>query len=117
MKLTTVSTQGAQGDVLVTRIGSVPDGVQPTPRRDDEPIVVAHSETGHHHTIDAADVIQYQPENPLVCYLRVDRDYADIVHHRSFDTHGTLRLPRGIYEIRRDREWNPWTKSDRRAQD
>ncbi len=113
----TVTTQGAQGDVLVTRVSEIPCDLVPMQRTSGAPIVVAHSETGHHHMIDAADVVVYEPADPVVCYLRVDGDYADIVHQRSFDTHETLRLPRGIFRVDRAREWNPWTKSERRVQD
>lgn len=45
--------------------------------------------------------------DPMICYLQIAGDFADVVHHRPHDTHETLRLVRGIYEVRRQREWTP----------
>jgi hypothetical protein len=42
-----------------------------------------------------------------VSYLDVQTDHADVVHLRGLDTHETLRLPRGTWEIRRQQEWSP----------
>jgi hypothetical protein len=74
---------------------------------------VAHSETGHHHCIDNAHGVRFfrDPRNPLVCYLTMEGvEYADVVHHRSFDTHETLRFlaARGkktVFEVRSQREF------------
>jgi hypothetical protein len=76
-------------------------------------IVVGHSETGHHHSIDHTDGVRFllDPVDPLVCYLMLEGiAYADVVHHRSFDTHETLRLlatpgETTVFEVRRQREY------------
>lgn len=97
----------AQGDVLFRRIPQLPDSVvEQTP---DGPIVVAHSETGHHHAIDDAGVRLYErlERNPMICFLSIEGDFADVVHHRPHDTHATLRLLHGYWEVRRQREWSP----------
>jgi hypothetical protein len=100
-----VKSIAAQGDVLFRRIGALPTGVIEQPRRGR--LVVAHSETGHHHAIDdlGARLFERQQPDPLICYLSVDGDFADIVHHRAHDTHQTLRLMCGVWEVRRQREW------------
>ena len=105
-----ISKAGAQGDVFFRRVGAVPAGFVEVPRKG--PLVVAHSETGHHHTIDDTGVKSYaDPTDPLVCYLQLgDAGFADVVHHRPWDTHETVRLLGGegiIYEGRRQREWAP----------
>lgn len=100
-----VARIAAQGDVLFRRIGALPEGTVEVPRQGR--LVVAHSETGHHHAIDDLGVRLYEQRrpDPLICYLSVEGDFADVVHHRPHDTHQTLRLRPGIWEVRRQREW------------
>jgi hypothetical protein len=102
-----VKSIAAQGDVLFRRIPDLPEGVveQHRPRR----LVVAHSETGHHHAIDDLGVRLFEQRrpNPLICYLSVDGDHADVVHHRPHHAHETLRLEPGLWEVRGQREWSP----------
>lgn len=101
---------GAQGDVMFLRAAEVPaDAVRV---EDAGPIVVAHSDTGHHHAIacdDSPRAVYYRTADPLVCYLQVTAEYADVVHHRPWDTHETVRLLGGgtVYEVRRQREYTP----------
>lgn len=98
----------AQGDVLFRRVDAIPDGfsaAQPEGGRH----ILAHSETGHHHVVDASDAIRFEGSNPLVAYLRLESDTADVTHLRSFDTHGMVCLEGGkgaIWEVRRQREWD-----------
>jgi hypothetical protein len=112
----TIQNSGAQGDVFFTRVEDVPaDLPAMAPTRDvtsaadgEGDHVLAHSETGHHHTVRADGVVMYRgPEDPFTCYLKVDGDFADVVHHRPFDTHETLRLTRGAWLVRRQREYTP----------
>ena len=101
-----VMSIAAQGGVLFRRIATLPASA--TERRHPGRIVVAHSETGHHHAIDdlAVRLFDRQPLHPWICYLSVDGEFADVVHHRPYDTHQTLRLTRGVWEVRRQREWS-----------
>lgn len=117
-KVKTVTKIGAQGDILFRRVDKLPAGFEP--QKPGAQIVVAHSETGHHHTVQADGVVHYVgPANPMICYLQLATvKHADVVHHRPFDTHATMRLlggPGSIWEVRRQREWSPtgW----RRVQD
>jgi hypothetical protein len=105
---------GAQGDVLFRRVRALPKTAVASATNG--PIVVAHSETGHHHSIDATDGVTLftEPRDPLVCYLRLEGvEHADVVHHRAWDTHDTVRLLAGkaktpvIFEARRQREYTP----------
>lgn len=117
----TIEKMGAQGDVIFIRVGRLPEGVVEVPRDGD--LVVAHSETGHHHSIADKAVTQFSaPGSALECFLRFDGPDigggVDVVHHRSWDTHETLRLlgtPGTIWRVRRQREWSPW--GDRRVAD
>ncbi len=99
----------AQGDLLIVKADKIPDGwIEEESKKD---YIVAHSETGHHHTVSANAAILFKnPENPMVMFLKLTQDNADFIHHRSFDTHETLRAEGGagsIYEIRRQREYTP----------
>jgi hypothetical protein len=104
---------GAQGDVIFRKVRSLPKGALEQPVNG--PIIVAHSETQHHHAIDVTDGVRlFQPPgDPMVCYLVMEGvEYADVVHHRPFDTHETLRLlgtpqKRTVFEVRRQREYTP----------
>lgn len=102
----TFDKQAAQGDILITRIDKLPDGlVEQEPEKGS--YIVAHSETGHHHTLPSQGVRMFAPANdPMVLFVIVDNE-ADLIHNRSFDTHETIRLKSGAYEIRRQREYTP----------
>jgi len=101
-----VSKLAAQGDVTFRRIDKLPEGVTLAPVKDDR-IVVAHSETGHHHTVDGTGLEFHQPsDNALICYLRCEQ-VSDVRHHRDFDTHATFALEPGLWEVRRQREYTP----------
>ena len=77
--------------------------------------VVAHSESGHHHTADFATVFGL---DPMTMFIRPDGKgfidgvpYVDIVHHRPENTHETYRLlydmPGVDVKIKRQRERTP----------
>lgn len=105
----TFRRMAAQGDVLFRRVKKMPEGVKAQESKGR--VVVAHSETGHHHAIDAMGVRLYEGADPLIAYLVLESvEHADVVHHRSYDTHATIRLSGGvgsIFEIRRQREYSP----------
>lgn len=102
----------AQGDVLFRRVDAVPAHAVKAPATGHE-IVVAHSETGHHHVMvldhkrgePAAEMFAAK-DNPLLAWLKVNRPVT-LEHRRPFDTHETIRFSPGVYEIRRQREYSP----------
>lgn len=105
---------GAQGDVLFRRVVKMPDGL--VRRETKGPIVVAHSDTGHHHVVEEAHGAYFtDPKSAMVAYLQlgdgcVATGGAVVTHHRPHDTHEALRLlgkPGDVFEIRRQREWTP----------
>lgn len=103
-----VNRQVAQGDVLVTRVSSLPPKVSKVTPKDGR-YIVGHSETGHHHVvIDKPGVEMFDTENPLISYLKViDNVETTMEHLRSFDTHEPYLLKGGTYEIRRQRQKTP----------
>ena len=115
----TFINQAAQGDLLLRRIETMPDGVNPCVAQDGV-YVVAHSETGHNHVIDATpNVALYSNGDPMISYLRVvescDATETILRHLRSFDTHESIIISPGVYEIRRQREYTP--EGGRRVED
>lgn len=109
MERETTVVQGvcAQGDILIVRVEAIPQGIPEVPP-DGNRHVVAHSETGHHHTVEANGVVRYEgPGDPFTCYLQVTDAFADLVHNRPHDTHDPLRLATGTYMVRRQREYVP----------
>lgn len=112
----TATDRIAQGDVLFRRVSAVPANAKRVERKG--PLIVAHSETGHHHVVEQDHVSMFEvPGNPLVAYLQLEGPCEmgggiDVVHQRPWDTHETVRLlgtPAGsdVFEIRRQREWAP----------
>jgi len=104
-----VTRQAAQGDVLFRKVDKLPSDAKLVERKGD--LVVAHSETGHHHVVRELGVQHFDIGDPMICYLVSDGVPGfDVVHNRSFDTHGTLRLEGGVgsvWEVRRQREHTP----------
>ena len=95
----------AQGDILLRKVAKLPKGVKPE-AEGPKGLVVAHSETGHDHVAVGPGVKLYRTSDPLTSYLEVQLS-ADIVHRRPFDTHETVRLPKGYWEVKRQREMTP----------
>ena len=112
--MNTAKKMAAQGDCIFVKVKALPEGAKELPRKG--PIIVAHSETGHHHAVDSLHVKAFEvPGNSLVTYLRFDNGVsevggADVVHHRPWDTHEMIRLlgkPGDVWQVRRQREWTP----------
>lgn len=110
----TFKTQAAQGDLLLRKIDKLPDGLKPA-KAENGKFIVAHSETGHHHTVLERNAQMLIDEtNEFIAYLKVTND-TTVEHERSFDTHEPIQITEGLYEIRRQREYTP--QGWRRAQD
>jgi hypothetical protein len=98
---------GIQGDVSFTRIDKIPEGLKRLEPENGH-LIVAHSETGHHHAFlmnDDVEVLE-DPNDPLVAYLDVKAP-VDLDHHRQYDTHTTVRFDPGLYKINRQKEHTP----------
>ncbi len=107
----TFKNQAAQGDLLIRRIASLPDAAVAL-QSDKGLYIVAHSETGHHHAIaERPNVKLYTTGDPMVSYLEVieatDAAECLLEHFRQHDTHETIAIPPGVFEIRRQREYVP----------
>jgi hypothetical protein len=100
-----VKEMAAQGDVMFVRVDELPKTALAQERKG--VVVVAHSETGHHHSVESPCAAYFTvPDDPFTAYLTCSEP-VDVVHHRSFDTHRTVRLDAGTWMIRRQREYTP----------
>lgn len=110
-----VNTQAAQGDVMFRRIDALPADATAEDATKGA-FIVAHSETGHNHIVMERPGVRYfSGMDVLKSYLMVEGDPAPVEHQRSFDTHETIGLSAGIWEVRRQREYTP--EGFRRAAD
>jgi hypothetical protein len=94
----------AQGDMLIIRVDEIPPDALLV---EETEIVLAHSETGHHHVFEGRAQRFRMSGDELTSYLRVTDEIGHVVHRRSWDTHAPISLPAGDYMIRRQREWTP----------
>lgn len=103
-----VKKMAAQGDVVFRRVKSLPKGVKHA--QESKVITVAHSETGHHHVVEVEgrlSLVHYRSVDPLIDFLEVPPGGAEVKHLREVHRHETLKLPKGVWEVRRQREWAP----------
>ena len=107
-----VKQMAAQGDVMFIKVAKIPEAA--VLEKTKGPVVVAHSETGHHHTADGALMFR-DPTDTMTCYLQMEgcetvRGGIDIKHHRPYDTHEAFKLlgnPGDTWMVRRQREHTP----------
>ena len=67
-----------QGDCLLIAVESIPAEAVETPAEAGQ-VILAHSETGHHHAIaERIGVVAYRSGDPLVGWLRVAGEPAEI---------------------------------------
>jgi hypothetical protein len=105
----------AQGDVMFKKTDALPEGLIKADVENGK-YVVAHSETGHNHTVLERNAqLLIDKTNEFIAYLVVNEGGAVLEHERSFDTHESIAFDEGVYEVRRQREYTP--EGYRRAQD
>jgi len=107
----TFKNTAAQGDLYIRRVEKLPSNVVEV-KPENGMHICAHSETGHSHIIaERPNVKLYATNDPMISYLEVieatDKTETLLEHLRSFDTHETISIPPGIFEIRRQREYTP----------
>lgn len=107
----TFHTIAAQGEVYFCKVDTLPDGLTAVDPTADGHLIIAHSETGHHHVMDVEDrsspaVELFTGPNPLIMWLQVNRP-TTLRHLREFDTHEPILFPVGIHAVRKAREYTP----------
>jgi hypothetical protein len=90
--------------VMFIRIAKIPECAVAAEEKDGH-FVVAHSETGHDHVLDSRNAqMLIDKTNEFVAYVKVSKE-TEVKHQRSFDTHESLLLSPGNYQVRRQREY------------
>lgn len=105
----TFNRVAAQGELRFTRLPddyALPSAavrVDPVDGR----VIVGHSETGHHHVMDANCTTLYRlPDSVLDCLLIVERP-DELKHLRESDRHESIRFEPGRYRVTTGREYTP----------
>jgi hypothetical protein len=100
----------AQGEAFFRRLDDIPETVKQV-HPENGVVIVAHSETGHHHVMDASNVTLLERTDPLGEGLRIlhmiVKEPTEHEHLRSHDTHEPIMFPAGNYEVRLQREYTP----------
>jgi hypothetical protein len=104
MKNKNIRKHYRQGDVLVERVDSFPSDIKPM-KRENGRVVLAHGEvTGHHHSIADRKVAQFDSQTETgVTFLDIAESLAALTHQE----HATIPLPKGLYKVVIQREYQP----------
>lgn len=79
--------------------------------------IVAHSETGHHHVIEADQEFEVMGSlERQDLYLRLFEP-AKLVHKKQTEKHRDIIVPKGDWKILHKSEYDPWAKIIRRVED
>lgn len=96
----------AQGELTITRLSRAPKNIGNVVSPQNGKLIVGHSETGHHHVVDA-DCATLTRIDEFTAYLNVTKP-TQIDHLRGYDTHPSIALQPGFYEFRTGREFDPF---------
>lgn len=111
----TFSNIAAQGELRFIRLAdsyeipSNAEKIEPEHGR----VIVGHSETGHHHVMEADRTTLYRlPGSILDCLMVVEKPDV-LTHLREFDTHEPIFFEPGKYKVTTAREYTPegWRRS------
>lgn len=109
-----------QGEAKVYRISAIPAGVVTgqVERTKSGAAIISHSEQGHHHVIDCADVMERTsdvPQGMRILYAIVTAPTS--LRQDAAVPHDPVNLDPGIYEFRVQREFDPFVEQARRVAD
>jgi hypothetical protein len=113
----------AQGELTIRRLGDIsfklPKDCAPL-KAERGQFIVGHSETGHHHIIDAKSgdvmVLDRPPAGMRILYA-ILKNPTSLDHLREHDTHESIALEPGAYEIRIAREFDHYAELARQSAD
>lgn len=112
-----IPNQMRQGEALFIEVDSIPEGLEEASPVNGN-LIIAHSETGHHHVIDVSRISHktggsktarhlIDKTNEFISYLEVN-DNCEVKHLRDHDTHKSMPLEKGKkYQVRLRREYAP----------
>lgn len=111
----------AQGEVRVYKINRIPTGIETTKPEttSDGAAIISHSESGHHHCIAGADVIERTNDVPagMKIFYAIVKD-PTCLRQDAPTPHKSIPLEAdSIYEFRVAREYDPFSELAQRVAD
>lgn len=115
----------AQGELTIRRLGPVPSkkhnliGFTKLPLERGL-LIVGHSETQHDHVLrdtSASVFVMDKPPEGMKILRAILENPTSLDHLREHDTHESIMLEPGEYEIRVAREYDPYAELARQSQD
>ena len=96
--------QFRQGDVFLCRVEAMPPGARPVPRGGRNRVVLAEGElSGHAHAFPARRVRLFHHAPTSRSFIAVGDGGSRLQH----EEHDPIAVPEGIYEVVRQREYDP----------
>lgn len=115
----TFKKNAAQGEIDIEKLDKLPSGLTKV-----EPVngyyIIGHSETGHHHVIEAthAEVWSGEDAKGMDCLYAILKDGASLDHQRGFDTHESIGFDAGdIAKFTSGEEFDPYAEMARKQAD
>ena len=111
----------AQGEVRIKSIDAIPSCAETVDftEKNEKGTILSHSESGNHHILAGNHKVVQRtngvPNGCRVLYAEVTEDTK--VFQDAARAHDVQMLPKGLYEIRTDREFDPFTAQARRVAD
>jgi hypothetical protein len=102
-----------QGDVTLIPIMDIPEGLTLI-KSDNGQFIVAHSETGHHHTVmERPDITMYKGMDMFRDFLKVENTPTELFHLRTVHNHKEHVIPVGSWIVQRQAKYTPegWKKA------
>ena len=115
----------AQGEITIRRIGSIPMRAKSLRGKrlnlERGMLIIGHSETQHDHVLEhdrgaTVTVLDDAPPGMKILHMILTEANA-LVHNRGHDTHETIALEPGEYDVRIAREFDHYAKLSRQSQD
>lgn len=109
-----------QGEAKIYRISAIPAGITTADveRTASGAAIISHSESGHHHVLDCAEVMERTDSVPAgmrVLYAIAKEPTA--LRQDASTPHQPVNLDPGIYEFRIQREYDPFAEQARQVAD
>ena len=105
----------AQGELTITKLSRKPKVLGAAVGPVGSKLIVGHSETGHHHVVDAGCATLTRIDE-FTAFLNVTKP-TFVDHLRPHDTHPSIALQPGMYEFKTGREFDPFADVIRKSCD
>lgn len=115
----------AQGEITIRRLGGVPNAAKPVAGKllelERGMLIIGHSETQHDHVLEhtrgaTVTIRDKAPEGMRILHM-ILTEANSLIHNRAHDTHETIALEPGEYDIRIAREFDHYAELARQSAD